>query len=86
MAEIIELICEKIKLVPLAFIGTFTFEIYALQMIFGYDIETWLLKISGNKIIAFSGVTVILIILSYAFYSLKKLVLYSNKKLRSVFK
>ena len=86
VAEIIELICEKIKLVPLAFIGAFTFEIYALQMIFGYDIETWLLKISGNKIIAFSGVTVILIILSYAFYSLKKLVLYSNKKLRSVFK
>lgn len=86
VAEIIEFISEKIKLVPLAFIGSFTFEIYALQMIFGYDIETWLLKVSGNKLIAFSGVTVILIVMSYAFYSLKKLVLYSNKQLRSVFK
>lgn len=72
-ADIIEMISEKIRLVPLEFIGAFTLELYGLQMIYGYDIEAAILKASGKPAAAFSGVIAILIVMAFIFSKIIKL-------------
>lgn len=72
VADITDWISEKIRLVPLEFIGTFTLELYGLQMIFGYDIEGKILKASGMPAAAFFGVIGILLIMAFIFSRLLK--------------
>lgn len=85
-ADIIDFISEKITIVPLEFIGSFTLELYGLQMIFGYDIENVILKATGKPAAAFAGVIVILIAMAFVFNRILKFLpgyLLSLKKKRS---
>lgn len=71
--EFFNVICSFYKPVFLNFLGSITLEIYGFQMIFGYNIENWLLKLlrryiqikSLNNIISF--LTTLLFIISIAF-------------------
>lgn len=63
-----------------AFIGNFTFELYALQMIFGYDIEIRIMKALKNSPISFYLTAVILMLLAYIAYLIKLLISKKYKK------
>lgn len=62
--------CKPIN-VPFSFVGRFTFELYCLQMIFGYDIEGAVIKKIGNTPAAFPITVAILLVISGLFYYLK---------------
>ena len=75
LVALCDYISEKVRFrnIPLGFIGTISFEIYASQMIFGYDIEGAVLKKTGNGQIAFLASCLILVALAYGFYRIKLL-------------
>lgn len=64
----------KLKNVPLAFLGRESFELYGLQMIFGYDIESRILQKTGKGYISFLCTMVVLIVLAYVFWFGRKII------------
>lgn len=53
---------------PLEFIGRYTAELYGLQMVFGYDVESRLLKLIGSPILTFLLTLLILLMGAIAFH------------------
>lgn len=74
MSEIV-----KIRNIPFAYIGRITLELYGIQMIFGYDIESRILKLTQNGMVAFLSTVVVLVTMATFFsYMLKGLRLLVN--------
>lgn len=73
VAGFIGMISEKIRLVPLEFIGGITLELYGLQMIFGFPLETYLLRITGNGTLAFVLVSFLLTGMAFVFSKIMKI-------------
>lgn len=75
--------CTNYKFYVLSFIGKLTLEIYGLQMIFGYNIEAWLLKAMGRNlsVLAFLLTVLILIAMAFVFNLLLKLIRSGTKKI-----
>lgn len=69
---LLEMLTERfhLRLSLFRFLGTLTLELYGFQMIFGYKIETAILKATGMKIAAFPGTAAILIFMSHVFHTL----------------
>lgn len=76
--------CSKAFL-PLDFIGKFTFELYCLQMIFGYDIETFAMKQIGRNSWPFFIAAAVLIVMAFVAslirQGINKLIVLMKKKL-----
>lgn len=85
---LVDFVCEKIKfrIVPLEFIGGFTLELYGLQMIFGYDIEMFILKNWKNKLGAFILTAIILIVIAFVFKTAEKIIIKLVGKFKEVLK
>ena len=85
IVELIDLMVQKVnyKFCVLSFLGQITLEIYGLQMIFGYNIESALLKAMGKTmgIPAFIVTVLILIAMAFIFHLLLKLIRDSVAKL-----
>ena len=62
------------RLRVLEWIGSISLEIYGLQMIFGYDLESLLLKKTQNGFAAFAGTTAVLMLFAYLLHWLKKII------------
>ena len=62
------------RLRVLEWIGNISLEIYVLQMIFGYDLESLLLKKKQNGFAAFAGTTTVLVLFAYLLHWLKKII------------
>lgn len=67
---VVILVSDKYKSIILSFIGGITLELYGLQMVFGYDIELFLLKFVPVKQLAFVGTVLILILMAFIFNKL----------------
>ena len=65
----------KVRNLPLMFMGSISLELYGLQMIFGYDIETFFLEKTGNGFLSFVCMTVVLTGLSFIFYRVRKAII-----------
>lgn len=65
----------KLKFQFFKWLGGFTLELYALQMIFGYDIIKRISKITGTNARAFCSTAGILILVSFALALTKKSIL-----------
>ena len=74
LAALFELAAEKFSLsfAPLAFLGSLTLELYGLQMIFGYDIESFLVSRSVSGQLAFIITASVLIAASRLLSILRK--------------
>ena len=74
LAALFELAAEKFSLcfAPLAFVGGLTLELYGLQMIFGYDIESFLVSRSVSGQLAFIITASVLIAASRLLSILRK--------------
>jgi len=68
----------------LGFLGGMTLEIYGLQMIFGFNLETWLIKMMGNGQLAFLITLTVLILMSYVFYRAKMVIMNLAKETNSM--
>lgn len=64
--------CMRLRV--LEWIGNISLEIYGLQMIFGYDLESLLLKKTQNGFAAFAGTTTVLVLFAYLLHWLKKII------------
>lgn len=93
--ELFSLVCLNWKSVFFEFLGKLTLEIYAFQMIFGYNVESFLLKSLKNiiqinplrKIIAFTITFVFIVLIAYIFhflYNLLKSVFTKSNKQKEV--
>lgn len=67
LVDLVEVVYGIIDMKLLSFIGGITLELYGLQMIFGYKIETKILKLVGNGLVAFIVTTVVLTAMAYLF-------------------
>lgn len=79
-----QLLPEKLPLRPLSFVGRFTSELYGLQMVFGYDIENALLKLTKIPALSFLMTFVILLAGAVCFQWLMKRItkiLFARKEL-----
>ena len=63
----------SIRNLPMQFIGRLTLELYGLQMIFGFKLETGIYKATGQKLITFLITAICLIVAAYILYLIKKL-------------
>lgn len=75
----------NMRLRALEWIGKFSLEIYGLQMIFGYDLESWFLKLFKNGFIAFAGTIVVLTVSAFLLHWIKwkseqKIASFKNEK------
>ncbi len=61
-------------LYPLHLLGAYTLETYGLQMIFGYDIENYLLKATGSSVFSFLITMILIIIMAVVFHMLRGVV------------
>ena len=59
------------RLAPLEFVGGITLELYGLQMIFGYDVESFLISKAVNGQLAFLISAALLISAAYVFHMLR---------------
>ena len=73
VAALFEFVSERfsLRLAPLAFAGGITLELYGLQMIFGYDIESLLISKAVNGQLAFLITAAVLISASCLFSMLR---------------
>ncbi|MGN0347714.1 MAG: acyltransferase family protein [Lachnospiraceae bacterium] len=62
----------NMRLRVLEWIGKFSLEIYGLQMVFGYDLESRLLKIFKNGLAAFAGTIVVLTLSAFLLQWIKR--------------
>ena len=67
----------SIRNLPMQFIGKLTLEMYGLQMIFGFKLETAIYKATGHKFITFLITAICLIAAAYILY----LIRYFTRKL-----
>lgn len=72
----------SIRNLPMQFIGRLTLELYGLQMIFGFKLETGIYKATGQKLITFLITAVCLIVAAYILYLIKKLTVKLIKKVK----
>ena len=72
----------SIRNLPMQFIGRLTLELYGLQMIFGFKLETRIYKATGQKLITFLITAVCLIVAAYILYLIKKLTVKLIKKVK----
>lgn len=63
-----------IRNVPLMLLGKITLELYGFQMIFGYDIEQKIFKLTKGKLLSFLATVFILIAVAALFNALMKLI------------
>lgn len=76
---------------PLSFIGGFTLELYGMQMIFGYDIESKVFKLLKQtaaplgimKLVSFVVTICLLILISWIFANIKKFIIEYIKKINN---
>jgi len=82
LAGLVDLLTSEFgwKLKILGSLGGITLEIYGLQMIFGFNLETWLIKKMGNGQLAFLITITVLILMSYVFNRIKKVIMNLTKK------
>lgn len=65
IVNILEYVCDRVSLPILSWIGTFTLELYGLQMIFGYKMEAAIQKTVGNGLLTFLLTAVLLSAMAY---------------------
>lgn len=76
LTEAVILASGRFKLRILSFLGKITLELYCLQMIFGYDIEIWLLKIIKVNMAAYVFTLLILTGMAFAVHLLMEKTIY----------
>lgn len=90
--ELFNLACLNWKFIVLEFLGKLTLEVYAFQMMFGYNVESFLLKKLKNliqinplrKIIAFLVTLLFIVLIAFIFHflynCLKSMFMKTNKQ------
>lgn len=73
----------KIRNIPLSFLGKMTFELYGLQMIFGYDLEMKIFSKTKNGLVSFLITIGIIILAAYVFCTVKKLIIKIKEKIKN---
>lgn len=75
----------SVRNIPFSFIGNYTLEIYCLQMIIGYDLETYFLKHITSKSGTFLIFTISLLALAYFIYFIKMSIvkIYKRRKVEN---
>lgn len=74
---------SKLKLPVLSFLGSFTLDIYGLQMVFGYDIMGKLLKLINQPQLVSLLTCVIIIVIAYVF---NRILFYSKTGIKKLVK